>query len=202
VFNSSKQPEKARPLFLEAWELGRTCGEDGFAVDAAHMLAIVEPADEALEWNSRGLALATASADPRARRWAGSLHNNIGWTHFGREDYATALQHFEQALQCRIEQEKTADIRVARWCVAKSLRMLNRAQEALEIQRELRAEWEADGQPDGYVDEELGECLLALGREEVAAPHFADAFRRLSQDPWLVENEPARIARLKSLGSV
>ena len=201
VFNSSKQPEQARPLFLEAWELARTSGDDGFAVDAAHMLGIVEPPDAALDWNRRSLELATTSADPRARRWAGSLHNNIGWSHFGRQDYATALSHFEHALHCRIEQGKTDDIRVARWCVAKALRLLERTAEALDIQRQLHAEREADGQPDGYVDEELGECLLALSRPEEAAPHFADAHRLLSQDPWLTENEPDRLARLESLSS-
>jgi tetratricopeptide (TPR) repeat protein len=202
VFNSSKQPERARPLFLEAWELGRTSGDDGFAVDAAHMLAIVESPEKALDWNRQALELATTSADPQARRWAGSLHNNIGWSHFSRQDYATALSHFEQALQCRIEQGKTDDVRVARWCVAKALRLLERTTEALDIQRQLHTEWEADGHPDGYVDEELGECLLSLGRPEEAAPHFANACERLSQDAWLVENEPERLARLKSLGSV
>ena len=42
VWNSSGQPAKARPLFSQAWELGRATGEDFYAVDAAHMLGIVE----------------------------------------------------------------------------------------------------------------------------------------------------------------
>src|SRR5690242_9943799 len=36
VFNSSGEKDKARPLFLEAWELGQRSAEDGLAVDAAH----------------------------------------------------------------------------------------------------------------------------------------------------------------------
>src|SRR5688572_19009471 len=40
VFNSSKQLEPAYTSFVEAWELARALGEDGLAVDAAHMVAI------------------------------------------------------------------------------------------------------------------------------------------------------------------
>src|SRR5688500_10239525 len=49
AFNSGKQVEKSRPLFLEAWELGSRCGEEALALDAAHMLGIVETPEKALE---------------------------------------------------------------------------------------------------------------------------------------------------------
>jgi hypothetical protein len=78
VFNSAGQPELARPLFLDAWVSASASNEDGYAVDAAHMLGIVEPAGQGLEWNRRALALAQASHDPRATRWQGSLYNNMG----------------------------------------------------------------------------------------------------------------------------
>lgn len=77
MFNSSKQVAEARLLFLEAWELARAEQQDFYAVDAAHMLAIVAPPEQRLEWNLRALALAEQSAQPRAQ-WLGSLHNNIG----------------------------------------------------------------------------------------------------------------------------
>jgi hypothetical protein len=41
TFNSSQQPERARPLFLAAWERARAAGADFYAIDAAHMVAIV-----------------------------------------------------------------------------------------------------------------------------------------------------------------
>ena len=50
------------------------------------------------------------------------------------------------------------------------------------------------------MDEELGECLLGLGRAADARPHFTLAYARLSQDPWLAEREPERLARLQRLG--
>src|SRR5712675_1635824 len=43
-----------------------------FAVDAAHMLAIVETGDASAEWNRTAIALAEGSEDPRAKRWLGS----------------------------------------------------------------------------------------------------------------------------------
>ena len=60
----------------------------------------------------------------------------------------------------------------------------------------------AAGEQDGYVEEELGECLLALGRESQARPHFAAAYGLLRSDIWLARDEPARLARLRDLGGV
>jgi hypothetical protein len=66
--NTSREPGRGRDLFLGAWELAGSVGEDALAVDAAHMLGIVEPPDETWSWNGRAMALARSSADPRARR--------------------------------------------------------------------------------------------------------------------------------------
>jgi hypothetical protein len=46
----------------------------------------------------------------------------------------------------------------------------------------------------------LGECLLALNRQAKAGPYFALAYDELSKDPWLADNEPARLERLRQLG--
>ncbi|MCP3916378.1 MAG: tetratricopeptide repeat protein [bacterium] len=202
TYNSSGRRDDARALFTEAWERARDAGLDGLAVDAAHMLGIVEPAAEALAWNERALAIAESSDDPDARRWKGSLHNNIGWTHHGAGDYATALAHFEAALAHRREQGEASNVRVARWCVARCLRSLDRVDEALAVQRDLEQEIAGDENPDGYVHEELAECLHALGRADEARPYFARAHAILSADPWLVESDPQRLERLRNLAGV
>ncbi len=199
VYNSANEPEKARPLFMQAWDLALGAALDAHAVDAAHMLAIVEGGDAALEWNMKALALAESSPDPQARRWRGSLHNNIGWTLHDQAEYDQALAHFHKALVVRREQGDEESIRIARWCIARCLRSLGRTAEALRIQRELEAQAGAAG-ASGYVHEEIGECLLALGQEEEATPHFARAYELLCTDPWLAEREPQRLARLKQLG--
>jgi hypothetical protein len=89
---------------------------------------------------------------------------------------------------------------VERWCVARCLRSLGRAEEALAAQRALLAEVEAAGGDPGFEHEEVAECLLALGRGEEARPHFRSAHERLSKDPRLPRDEPARIERLRRLG--
>jgi hypothetical protein len=83
--------------------------------------------------------------------------------------------------------------------VARTLRSLGRTEEALQRQRALQSELAEAGAEDGYCHEELGESLLALGRAEEAKPHFAEAHRLLSKDPWLTDTEPNRLERLKSL---
>jgi len=82
------------------------------------------------------------------------------------------------------------------------LRSLGRVEEALTLQQELLREFEALGEQDGYVYEELAECLAALGRDDEARPYFARAYEALSRDPWLADSEPARLERLRTLGAV
>lgn len=200
VFNSSGDPKTAAELFQKAWTLGEATGEDFHRIDAAHMLAIVQkdPEDQ-LAWNNRALKLAEQSTQPRAKNWLGSLYNNIGWTYHDIRDYDQALTVFQDALAFRQDQGKPGPIRIARWCVARTLRSLNRIEEALKIQQELLAELDQAGEKDGFVYEELGECLLRLEQRDKARKYFALALKELAQMSWLAESEPERLARLKKL---
>lgn len=202
TFNSSGFADRAVPLFESALRMAENLGEEFHAIDAAHMLGIAETGEAGLEWNLRAIAMAEAAADPRARGWLGSLLNNTGWTYHDRGEFETALDHFERALAFRREQGREPGIRIARWCVARCLRSLERYDEALATQRALAAELAAAGESDGYVDEELGELLLVTGRAEAATPHFARAYELLSQDAWLVAQEPERLGRLRELGGL
>ncbi len=199
LYRSAGQPEQARPYFLEAWGQAAAAGETALAIDAAHMLALVEPAEQQLTWNLRALELAEGAEDPRARRWLGSLYNNIGWAHHDQGRHAEALALFERAAEWRAAQGQPRELRIARWCVARALRSLGRIEEALAHQHALHEEWRAEGGSDGYVEEEIGECLLLLGRAGETRPHFARAHALLSADRWLVEHEAARLARLREL---
>jgi tetratricopeptide (TPR) repeat protein len=202
-FNDTGQYENAKANFLRAWELAQAERLDGYAVDAAHMLGIIEPADDdALAWNLRAAEYAQASADPDARRWLGTLQNNIGWTYYKTGRYADALAVFDDALAFRQAQGKPGPIRIARYCVAKALRVLGRLDDALAAQQSLLGEFERTGEPDGYVLEEIAECLLALRRPDDAAPYFARAYKVLSKDPWFPPDETARLTRIKQLGEI
>lgn len=202
VYNSSQQPDVARPLFLEAWDLARASGEDFYAVDAAHMMAIAEPgAGNQLDWNLKALAVAESSMSLRAQKWKGSLYNNIGWTYHAQGDFEQALAYLRRALAEREAAGDERETRIARWCEARALRSLGRLEEAYERQRALLAEYERAGERSGYVYEELGECLLSLDHLEEARPYFRMAYEELANDPWLLERESDRIARLRELGS-
>ncbi|MGD8189345.1 hypothetical protein ACQCN2_05010 [Brevibacillus ginsengisoli] len=201
VYNSSSEQAEARPLFLKAWEIGIEYGEDDYAVDAAHMLGIAESTPELrMVWNLK--ALHYAEQHPDAKRWLGSLYNNIGWAQVDAGNLAEALDLFESALRFRQEQGNAGTIFIAKWCVAKVLRLMNQPHKSLEIQMELLKESEKIQNPDGYVYEEIGECLLFLEKRIEAQPYFAQAYEMLSLDQWLVHNEPERIARLKELGEL
>lgn len=197
VINSSGLPADSIVHFEQSWEVASKNGLDGLAVDAAHMLGIVVEGDGGMEWNERALALAVSSEQPDANKWRGSLFNNMGWSYHEGGKFDRALELFEGALDLRIREGKQENIRIARWCIGRCLRSLGRLEDALTIQREL----ETDPKADGFVYEELGECLLAQRKQNEAKPNFARAHEMLSKDAWLAANEPDRLSRLLSLGS-
>ena len=205
VFNSSGQRAAAHPLFVAAWQLAQQASEDFYAIDAAHMLGAIEaPTGDSISdqqrWNLLALRLTEQTPDARAKKWLGSLCNNIGWRYFEQDDYTTALAYFTKALAAREAQGDVGAQRIARWCIAKTRRMLGQVAEALSMQHQLLGELQADGATDGYVYEELGEGYLQQGDPDKAAPFFALAHQVLAQDDWLVANEAARLARLEMLG--
>lgn len=202
LFNSAGEPEAARPFFQAAWEGAQAADDDGYAVDAAHMLGIVSPPTEKLAWEQRALALAETSPQPRARTWLASLYNNMGWSYHALGQHEQGLAMFEHALAQRETAGDAASVAVARWCVGRGLRALGRYADALAAQQALAADLAARGEQDGYVDEELGENLLALGRGEEARPCFARAYAALAGDAWLAEHEPERLSRLRELGAL
>ncbi|HZO72955.1 MAG TPA: tetratricopeptide repeat protein [Ktedonobacteraceae bacterium] len=203
VFNSSGQPEEAQQRFQQAWELACMHEEEAFfAIDAAHMLAIAANSfTEKVHWNNIALQAAEAATDEKARHWCGSLYNNLGWTYHDQGEYERALHYFHKALQWQQEHGTARNRRIARWCVGRTLRSLQHTAEALALQQELLIAVEKSGEvQDGYIFEEIAECLLATGQVSESRAYFAQAHASLSQDPWLVAQEPARLQRLKQLG--
>jgi tetratricopeptide (TPR) repeat protein len=199
VFNSSGRPDEARPLFLEALRLAAERSEEFYAADAAHMLGIVGPPEQQLAWSLRALEIAERSADARTRTWLGPLYNNVGWTYHDLGRHAEALGYFQKGLAYRQEAGESRETRVAAWTVGRALRSLGRHQEALAVQRVNLRNAEVAGHAPGFIEEEIAECLRALGNAKEARPHFVRAYESLSSDAWLSEHEPERLARLKRL---
>src|SRR5439155_10640807 len=119
--------------FLQAFDKAQQAKLDFFTVDAAHMMGIAEPADEALKWNEKAVAFAEKSADPKAKNWLGALYNNIGWTYYNKKDFPVALDHFERDCKWYAEHTRNNEARIARYSIGKTKRAMGKVNEALEI---------------------------------------------------------------------
>ncbi len=201
VYNSSKVKDKAKELFLEAYNFGLTRNLDNYTIDAAHMMGIVEQVEESLKWNETAIKLAESSNEQKARKWLGPLYNNTGWTYFDMKEFDKALNMFERNVEWHTSMQSKIPLIGAKWSVARVLRELGNVDEALTMQLDLIDELkEKELEQDGYVFEEIGECLLLKNKKEDSKPYFKQAYELLSKDIWLQENEKERMARLKELG--
>jgi tetratricopeptide (TPR) repeat protein len=199
AFRSANEVAKARPLFLEAWQIADKEKLTLLAIDAAHMMGIVEAGDEAQRWNERAMAQAMGSLLPRAIRWRGSLANNMGHTERERGNLDAAMKHFQASLIAFQLTRSSAQIRTAKWQIANVLRLLKRFDEALAMQLAIEAEAAAAAEPDGYVFEEIAEIYLVKNEAAKAKPYFAKAVEALTKDTWFSENEADRLARMRQL---
>lgn len=163
----------ARAAFQRAIDLSREAALDDLTVDALHMMAFVDTAPaEQLRWGRAALDVIEHSSQPAARRWEGSIRNNVGYALHQLARYPEALAQFEAALQARRRDGASPkQIRIARWMVAWTLRALGRVDEAIESQQQLEREGAAAGEPDPYVFEELALLHRARGDQARAAEY-------------------------------
>ncbi|GHJ45116.1 hypothetical protein Cs7R123_24580 [Catellatospora sp. TT07R-123] len=170
---SGGDPAAALPLFLGAYEAARADADASapfVAVDAAHMVALVQPeAADRRAWTRTALEQARSSADAEVRRWQGSLLNNLGWDLLEAGEPDAALDAFRQALAQRLAHpDSPALVPIARYAVAKALRLLGRPAEALP---ELETAVAESAAPDGWLYEELALSYALAGRDaDAAAP--------------------------------
>ena len=203
VYNTSGEKARALPQFEQAYKLALRMKQDFYAVDAAHMLGIATSSAQQLRWNLEAMRLAEASIDTRTHSWLGPLYNNIGWTYHEQGDFAQALAQFEKGLAWHTARKTGEGEMIAEWSVARVLRSLGRTEEALSRQQALVQTRAARKLPeDGYVFEEIGECLLALGKPDEAAVPFKRAWELLAGDSWLQAKEAGRLKRLRTLGQI
>jgi len=155
--------------------------EEDLAIDAAHMVAIVEGGEKALQWNLMALPLATGAKDVAARLWKAPLLNNIGYELKVLGRYDEALGYFQQALVAYEERGDKDTIRVAQWMIANTLRMLGKFDAALAIQLRLEKEFAADGRVDVHVLEEIAELYESLGDRAKARSYSRRAAEQLGK---------------------
>jgi tetratricopeptide (TPR) repeat protein len=163
----------ARAAYLRALAIAKDGGLDEPAIDAVHMMAFVDtaPADQ-LKWNQQALEMVLASTQPAGKAWEASIRNNLGQSLHALGRYPESLAQFERVLALReAAGSRPRSVYVARWLVARALRLSGRVDEALALQTQLEGQMHIVGDPDPYVLEELE--LIHRARGDVAK---ADAY--------------------------
>lgn len=175
--------ELARSAYMQAFHLAQEGKLDGLAIDALHMMTVVDTApEEQIEWNRQALALMESSSQPEAKKWAGSLHNNMGYALHLHGRYEDALLEFKLALAARERDGNPQTIRIGHWMIAWTLRAMGRLDEAIEIQLRLARECDEAGEPDPYVFEEL-EKLYRTRHNHQQADFYATRRKFASTQP-------------------
>lgn len=165
--------ELARSAYMRAFELAKNGKLDSLAIDALHMMALVDTApNEQVEWNRKAITLMHASPQQDAKKWEGSLRNNLGYALHLLGHFEDALLEFKLALAARERDGSPHAVRIAQWMIAWTLRALGSLDKAIDIQLRLEREWDEAGEPDPYVFEELELLYRALNNEE-KADHYA-----------------------------
>ena len=136
-------PHDALAFLLSALRKASAAGSPFIALDALHMLALVDSGHEE-EWAHEGIEALDSVTDPRTRRWGVAFHNNLGWRLLYAGNPDAALDHFDSAWRSAQEVGTENQRFVTRWARAKCLRALGRTDEAIAIQRELAAERPAE----------------------------------------------------------
>lgn len=171
----------ARDAYDRALSIAREAKIDALAIDTVHMYAFVDTAPEdGIKWADEGLKLARASTQPQARHWEAVLRNNRGVALNQLKRHDEALQEFRLALPLYEAGGNATYVRIAHWMVANTLRLLGRLDDARDIQLRLEREWDAAGEPDPYVFEELEAIYKAQGNAERAA-HYAARLKATSK---------------------
>lgn len=172
------------------------------------MIAIVAAKpEEKIKWNTLAIEIVENSKSLRAQAWRGSLYNNLGQAYIEAKLYEQALDAFKKAQKFREEEGYIPNIKVAKWAVAKALRLLNQHEEALNMLLPLIEEYNSMTKQEvldlpketlssvrGLVYEELAEIYTAK-----AKIYAKFAYEDLSKDDWFKKLEHHRLERMKKL---
>jgi tetratricopeptide (TPR) repeat protein len=199
---SEKTPSQARACFVEAWNLAKESGEDCYVVEVAQMMALIEPQKTQQDWILKAIDVAENSTQEKAKRLLGNLYTSLAWKLFDLRQFDKALETFQKSLVHLKSWGTQREIFVVKWSTGKVLRAMNRPADALAIQKSLLSEIGIGGQPDGRLYEELAECLQTLHKTEEAELYFAMAYKELSSNEWITDNQPVKLKRMKDLGKV
>lgn len=166
--------EQARAAYTQAIQLAQAAGLDALAIDAMHMMTCVDRAPKAqIEWNERALAVLERSQQPDAKRWEATLHNNIGYAMFLDGNYDGAHRAYLKTRALFVQAGRARNVRITDWMIARNLRAQGKDEQALEAQLALEQAWQAAGEVDPYVFDELAELYRRRGNTPRAEHYTA-----------------------------
>jgi tetratricopeptide (TPR) repeat protein len=175
--NSEKTPEAqaaARSAYLTAYDIARQSKLDYLAIDALHMLPLVDTDNESsMKWIKLALDTAVQSAQPESKKWESMLRHNHGYYLHTHRRYEEALAVFQANIPITEAGGNATKLRIAHWMVGWTLRSLGRLDEALSIQLRLEQENAQGSTPDQYVFEELTHLYKAKG-DVIKAKRYAE----------------------------
>lgn len=171
---TAQDRERAGRGFLEAFDVAQRAGLDDLAIDALHMMVFVDTdPSQQRAWNEKAIVYLERSTRPEAKRWEGPLRNNLGYAKHLQGDYEGALREFRLSRAAYEREGKDKSARIADWMIAWTLRAQKKYDEALAMQLKLEKAFDAAGEPDPYVYEELEHLYRAIGNDAEAKRYAA-----------------------------
>jgi len=208
IFLISNDFQSALPLVKRAYKLSKKHRFDAVTIDAAHMVpALVKSVKEKIKWNTIAIDIAKKMRDKKLKEdWLVVLLQAIGLNYIEEKQYNKALFAFEKSKKSAGKLTPKIVILGANIGIAKSLRLLNSHEKALNMCLSLLKECEhlsAAKNPVeknlfcGWLYEELAEIHLKKTNE------FASlAYQYLSKDPWYSKQAPEKLAKLRSFKKI
>ena len=164
LYRSDAKTSLAYGYFEIASKLSMTQGLDALRIDALHMLALCLKGEEQIVMTKKAIAETLASEQSAARKWLGSLYNNLGVAYGDAGEWHLAREAFDTALAAQLEVGDVERIFIAKYMVGWAMRNQGHLESALEHMTALKAELSAAGKSDQYVNAEL-ELLQASDQQ-------------------------------------
>jgi hypothetical protein len=155
LLRRSGDRDGAARSFILAYEIALESNEDALAADAAHMMALIAPVNEAEAWVERGLVAALGSDRPTARAWAGTISYNWAMALSERGDHAGAALYLARALAARQAQGDADLTRATERALAQELAFTGEAAQARAILERLLREERAAGEDTAATEAAL-----------------------------------------------
>ncbi len=198
----------ALKYFEQSYEESKKHNLDAPTINAAHMIAIVvDNVEDKIKWNKLALDLVETTKDTEAKKWIGPVTNNLGQNYLTSKQYDKALPVFQKALELFQKDGYAPSIRIAKWTIAHTLRMLGRTDEALDMLQALLKDYDAISASGNFdcpqeiflvtracVYEDMAEIYSEKAREFAAL-----AYDALSKDEMFRNTEPKRLELLQQI---